>query len=137
LGSLLTFAAYAHRKKLGRDPERPLSSSSPFSSRSQRMSAIRPRCRRGSLSGVNFALAVNGGKFRRSRTLDILQMGVVLIKKADLFDDAKPCVLRWGCLGLWCCRFCHFAQGGKIPAMCMQPGREIRRGYLAIALRHI
>jgi hypothetical protein len=42
LGSLLTFVAYAHRKKLGRNPERPLSSSSPFSSRSQRMSAIRP-----------------------------------------------------------------------------------------------
>jgi hypothetical protein len=42
MGSLLTFAAYAHRKKLGRSPERPLPSSSPFSSRLQRRSAFRP-----------------------------------------------------------------------------------------------
>ena len=42
MGSLLTFAAYAYRKKLGRSPERPLSSSFPFCSRLQRRSAFRP-----------------------------------------------------------------------------------------------
>ena len=41
LGSLLALAAHAHRKKLGRSPERQLSSSS----RLQRMAAIRPSCR--------------------------------------------------------------------------------------------
>jgi hypothetical protein len=41
LGSLLALAAHAHRKKLGRSPERQLSSSS----RLQRVVAIRPSFR--------------------------------------------------------------------------------------------